>query len=590
MSAVDATMIGADRVRAGTARRWELSLRAREPLETGASIRLSVPLGWTPPSLGEGKGLTTWRVAGRALVLGEIARRRYIQLNVTGGRLRPNDAIFVTYGAGTEGAVAQPWVTDIPATFDVEISRDGVGAYVPDGAIPVAVEPGSPAHLHVVIPSGAKPGVDVPVRIRVLDEYGNLCPSCSDEALLTGQHALPIEEGCGTAEIHFRQEGVHRIHAAATRLGLSGRSNPCMVEADAATPFWGDPHVHTVLSDGVASPEFALQYARDISCLDFTAITDHDVEFHHAWFTRPRQRLSDDEWGSLGRTIQQYRSPGKFAVLRGYEWTGRPHGDRCVYLRRDGSQIRRFERGDAPTLEALWRTLQEGGPGNAVVVPHTSASGFMGTDWSEHDPDLERLTEVYSMHGSSEHAGCPLEIHGAVHGQYLQDALARGYRLGLVGGGDMHSSQPGNPLLAIGPYRTLRRKPGLTAVLAGRLDEDSIIDALLKRHVYATTGARILLWFSANGSAVGEELIVSSGEQVVVQARIHGTAQLAEVTVVRDGTPAFVAQPQEEDAEFSWRDPSPPLAGRASYYYLRVLQVDGEMAWSSPIWMRLANA
>jgi hypothetical protein len=157
MSAVEATMVGADRVRAGTAAKWAMCLRAREPLEAGASIRLSVPLGWTPPALGEGRGLTTWHVTGHALVLGEIVRRRHIQLNVTGGCLGPNDAITVLYGAGPEGALTQPWVTDRPARFDVATARDSNGTFLADSAIPVIVEPGPPAYLHVAGIQGCAP-------------------------------------------------------------------------------------------------------------------------------------------------------------------------------------------------------------------------------------------------------------------------------------------------------------------------------------------------------------------------------------------------------------------------------------------------
>lgn len=585
MTVVEATMMGADRVRAGAAMRWELCLRVRELLETGASIRLSIPLGWTPPSLEQGRGLTTWRVVGRALILGEIVRRRYVQLNVTGGRLRPDDAIIVTYGAGAEGAIAQPWVTDAPSTFDVEVSRDGDGVYVPEVSVPVAVDPGPPAFLHVVVPSAARPGVAAPIRIRVLDEFGNLCPSCSDEARLTDRGVVLIAGGCGAAQVVLPHAGVFRIHAAAPGLRLSGRSNPCRVAADAAVPVWGDPHVHTNLSDGVASPEFALRYGRDVACLDFTAITDHDVEFHHAWFTRRHQRLSDEAWNALAEIMSRYRHAGAFVILRAYEWTGRPYGDRCVYLRSDAGSMHRYERDDAPAPDALWRRLGQAGVNAALVVPHTSASGVMGTDWVDHDADLERLVEVYSMHGASECAGGPVEMANAVPGRHVQDALARGYRVGFVGGGDMHSSQPGNPLLALGPYRTLRYKPGLTAVFAGGLDERSIFDAMRDRRTYATTGARIFLWFTVNDTPVGGDLTVGAGQPVVVRGQIHGTADLAEVVVVRNGQQAYVARPLREDFEFAWEDTQLPRNRTTVYYYLRVIQVDGEVAWSSPIWI-----
>ncbi|MDR7497761.1 MAG: DUF3604 domain-containing protein, partial [Armatimonadota bacterium] len=498
MSALETTLEGTDRVRAGARVPVRLRLRAREPLRAGASIRLATPLGWTPPSLDGGPGQVRWTVDGHAAVLGEVVRRRYVQLNLTGGRLDPGEGIAIAYGGAPDGAAVQPWVTDVPATFEVEVSRDGDGAYVVDSAAAIVVEPGAPAHLHVIAPSGGRPGEQIPVRIRVLDEFGNLCASCSAEALVRGGGAVGIERGCGSAHVVFPRNGVYRVEVAVGGLHLLGRSNPCRITADGQAPWWGDPHVHTVLSDGVGSPAFALRYARDVACLDFTAITDHDVEYHHAWFVRRLQRLSDDAWRGLAETIGRCRVAGRFAVLRAYEWTGRPYGDRCVYLRSDHSPIRRYEPGDAPTLDALWRGLKQIGPDETLVVPHTTASSFMGTDWTEHDGDLEALVEVYSMHGASECPGGPGEMTGAGPGRHVRDALSRGYRLGFVAGGDMHSGQPGNPVLAVGPYRTLRFKPGLTAVFADRLDEGAIFDAMRERRTYATTGARILVWFSVN--------------------------------------------------------------------------------------------
>jgi hypothetical protein len=175
-----------------------------------------------------------------------------------------------------------------------------------------------------------------------------------------------------------------------------------------------------------------------------------------------------------------------------------------VYFRSDHAPIHRYEPGDADSAPALFERLRRLGPAAALAVPHTPASSFMGTRWAEHDPELEPLVEIYSMHGASEYAGCPREMIKTVPGQHVQDALARGYRLGFVAAGDTHSSQPGNPLLGFGPYRTLRHKAGLTAVMADRLDEPALFDALRARRVYATTGSRILLDVVVNGAGMGQ--------------------------------------------------------------------------------------
>lgn len=582
MSVFTASLAPSIPVRVGAAGRWILGLHVRSPLWAGASIRVAVPLGWTPPTLEQGPGRVTWQVTGRGLVLGEIIRRRHLQLNLTGGRLEPGDAVIVIYGDDAKGARVQPWVTDIPPAFTVEVARTADGAYVPDTAVPAVVEPGPPAYLHVVVPSATRAGLSVPVRVRALDEFGNLCSSCTDDVHLSGGDILTMRHGQADGEVSFTREGVSRIEVTAPGCGLSGRSNPCRVAADGVMPRWGDPHVHTNLSDGAGSPAFALAYARDVACLDFVAITDHDVEFHHAWFTRPLQRLSDADWAALGETIAAHRAPGRFAVLRAYEWTGRPHGDRCVYLRSDDAPICRYEPGDAPTPEALWQRLRAGSVAPALVVPHTTASGFMGTDWAAHDGDLERLVEIYSMHGASECADGPATMTDDAAGRYVRDVLARGYRVGFTAGGDMHSSQPGNPLLAIGPYRTLRHRGGLTAVFAHSVDEPAIFDAMRDRSTYATTGARILLDFSVRDARAGGAVASLAGGAVTARGAVHGTASLAEVTVVRNGEHVYVAHPRQEDFAFEWSDTPAALP---TYYYLRAVQVDGHVAWSSPVWL-----
>jgi hypothetical protein len=581
-----ATFDVAGPVPAGAQGRWPLVLAVREPLAAGAAIRITIPLGSTPPALEDGPGAIAWQASRRALVLAEIVRRRHVQLNVTGGVLRPGDTLVVTYG-GAGGARIQPWLTDEAALFEVAVDPGGHGRFEVDDVAALPLRPGPPAHLHVVVPSVAAVGHPVRVRVVALDAFGNPCHDVeADVRLRPGVSGhLTLRDGRGELDLVIEAPGVHRLEAEAPGLGLAGRSNPCRVTASPGPrPLWGDPHVHTRISDGAGSPAFALRYARDVSLLDFTAITDHDIEHYHPWFLRSCQRLSDAEWAHLGEEIRAHREPGRFAVLRGYEWTGRPWGDKCVYFRSDAAALRRYEPGDADSAAALFRALRAGGPG-VLAVPHTPASNFMGTDWAEHDPGIQRLVEVYSMHGCSEYHGCPREMIKTVPGQHVQDALARGYRLGLVAAGDTHSSQPGNPVLDFGPYRTLRHRAGITAVLAGEVSEAAIFDALHDRRTYATTGARILLDFSVNGAGMGREIRAAPGEPVTVRASVHGTGALAEVTIVRDGVAVFTGEPApDEDLEIQWPDRT-ATRERPACYYLRVRQQSGDMAWSSPLWV-----
>jgi hypothetical protein len=69
---------------------------------------------------------------------------------------------------------------------------------------------------------------------------------------------------------------------------------------------------------------------------------------------------------------------------------------------------------------------------------------------------------------------------------------------------------------------------------------------------------------------------------------VLGTGPLERVDVVRDGEVVHTAKLEKNasEARFHWDDPAPRKLEKASYYYVRVEQKDGQMAWASPIWVK----
>jgi hypothetical protein len=120
----------------------------------------------------------------------------------------------------------------------------------------------------------------------------------------------------------------------------------------------------------------------------------------------------------------------------------------------------------------------------------------------------------------------------------------------------------------------------MTAAVARRLERPSLLAALRERSTYATTGARILLEFTAAGLPMGA---VGQGDEVVCCGAVHGEGPLALLEIVKDGKVAWHCECDDLDATIRWRDPAPPC--KEHYYYLHVVQADGQMAWSSPIWI-----
>jgi len=81
---------------------------------------------------------------------------------------------------------------------------------------------------------------------------------------------------------------------------------------------------------------------------------------------------------------------------------------------------------------------------------------------------------------------------------------------------------------------------------------------------------------------MGDDFSAPSPLPLRVKAR--GTAPIAAVHVIRDAAYVYKTAPGSRDAEFEYRDTS---AGPGQHwYYVRVEQANGELAWSSPIWVK----
>ena len=228
-----------------------------------------------------------------------------------------------------------------------------------------------------------------------------------------------------------------------------------------------------------------------------------------------------------------------------------------------------------------------------LTVPHHVCSGSAGmSPWDHHSPEHQRLVEIYSVWGSSEADGS-LRPNFWRHNpkNSVRSALAKGYRLGIVASGDSHDGHPGNS-----DWLRVRRgyRNGLVAVYARELTREAVFDALWDRACYGTTGVRILLDVQVNGVRMGKELTSAADrESRRIELSVQGTAPIKDVTIVRNGEEVHTCQGSGEGVAFDWEDTDAfdsvsleGLDGRPFiYYYVRVIQADGETAWSSPIWV-----
>jgi hypothetical protein len=137
------------------------------------------------------------------------------------------------------------------------------------------------------------------------------------------------------------------------------------------------------------------------------------------------------------------------------------------------------------------------------------------------------------------------------------------------------------------------------ALYATENNREAIWDAMWNRRCYATTGPRIIVDFRLEDWPMGSEVSLGDHPEMeskrALRVEIHGTDRIRSIEIVRNNREVHVVEPDAPDAAFTWTDrekigevnlPKAPFSsGPFTFYYIRITQEDGEMAWSSPIWM-----
>ena len=447
---------------------------------------------------------------------------------------------------------------------------------------------GRAERLHLILPGRVHENEEIALHGIFTDRFRNVPATrgIPSHIRLTiedrdGERALGTPRGRFEAPHRFRmplghvEKGVYRIRAWDADTGeLMAQSNPMWVldeDDERFNVYWGEIHGHTEMSDGSGGFEEMFRYARDEGRQDFAAAADHACYF------------TDNEWEWMQDIVNSYNERGDFVAVLGYEWAGR-QGHRCIYARGRSLDLFRGMTCGEDTLDVVYEHFHN--DENVVAGPHhTGANGRM----EFHDPTVERFIEVYSMWGASDRIGAPkAPLFPGANPLPAHEWLSRGAMLGFTGGGDCHEGKsgwtPDDPdgqgSALHGFARQLRYRCGLTAALMPELRRRHLIDALRERRTWATTGARILLDFSASGVQMGSE---GEAREVEVRARVHGMQELRRLEIIRDGEVVWTEEVEGLDVKLEWLDPEP--VEERTWLYLHVIQRDGEEAWSSPVWL-----
>lgn len=488
--------------------------------------------------------------------------------------------VFGDRSGGSPGAEV-PYSWQPPCVYYIESDLDGDGSFarLPEPLVVVPVA--GPAVKFVVdLPLIAGVGEKITLNIRAEDAGSNLAARftgrvslvCTDpQAQFASEVSLTeAMDGIAHTDIVFRTPGIHYVTARSADSGVIGSSNPIRITLTEPEYriYWGDLHCHTQESDGTGSLDFNYGYARDVAWLDFIGVTDHlvwDAQGKPEVSTDGPIRRTPDEWNDLqSAAARKHHVPGRFVTFLGYEWSAGSErgGDHNVYYMNDRARV-----GCAWHLNDEYKDVRCRGDRAAFVIPHV---GGRIADPKWHDPAVEPQVEINSMHG---------------HFEWLaQEYLQAGHKVGFNGGSDSHFGLPGNDIWPNHGRLGLARRDtsvpqGTTCVFAPQLTRESIRDAIFARRTYATTCIKMLLEVSMDGHIMGEEY--ASGRPPKMHVFAAGTAPIARVEIVRGAERILNRKTAGKVVELDFTDDE-PVSG-TTWYYVRVSQSDGEIAWSSPI-------
>lgn len=491
--------------------------------------------------------------------------------------------------------------------FSLFIDPKGKGDYKDPEIFNLDVR-GNELHIiRVIAPSVVCRNKRFDLVLRFEDFYGNLTNYAPEGTLieLTYEHLrenlswklfVPETGFLSLPNLYFNEPGIYRIQLENLLNKEKFHSFPikCFAEHDKSL-FWGLFHGESDRVDSAENIETCLRHVRDEKSLHFFSTSSFESV----------EETSNEVWKSICNHLVEFNEENRFSTFLGMQWESNlpEEGLRTFIFAKDNKAILRKKDPKNNGLKKIYKGLT---PKELIAIPSFSMAKGLGTNFNDFTPEVDRVVEIYNAWGSSECLASegnrrpitPTGKKGLLEWAdgSIRKALNKNLRFGFVAGGLDDRG------IFSGLYESdqLQYTPGLTAIMSPEHTKESLFTAVYNRSCYATTGERIILGFNIAGIPMGSELSTKTKPGLVynrhISGYIAGTSLIKEIEVIRNGKLIHTLYPNKIDLDFTYDDSdmitniSLPGEGEAPpfvYYYIRVLQEDGHMAWSSPIWIDL---
>lgn len=526
--------------------------------------------------------------------------------------LKVGESFSINIGSfsGKEGSTRAQTFIQRRRPFYLYIDPKGKGDYKDPEIFVMDIRGGTLANIRILSPSlvGRNQRFDVVVRFE--DAHGNLTANAQEGTLveLSYEHLrenlnwklfIPETGFISIPNLYFNEPGIYRIQLKNLSTNQIFYSYPikCLQESNKRL-LWGQFHGESDKFDAVENIESCLRHIRDEKALQFYGVSPFDST----------EEISSDQWKQICHHIAEFNEDQRFSTFLGFQidMSDEEMGIQQVVYAKDNKPILRKKDLRGGGVKKLVKSLTQK---DGFAFPSFTMGGKYCFNFDNLEKEFQPVVEIFNAWGSSECSEKEGNAHpiagkgknsiNAKSQGAIIDALNDGYRFGFIAGG--YDDR--------GAYAHLfdaeqnQYPAGLTAVLAEDHTREAINEAIYKRSCYATTGSRTVIGFNIAGSGMGEVLNTKQkpglGYNRHISVYVAAQDTIKSIEIIRNGSVLKTINPKDNRLEFT-HDDMENIANIVLetknqefpfiYYFLKITESSGHIAWSSPIWIEMQTS
>ena len=362
-------------------------------------------------------------------------------------------------------------------------------------------------------------GVNTHISVLCLDGLNVSQNAMWSESGVTFKPLKALDFGTHTVELTLRDMHGNRTYY---------KSDFAIGDGKELHFYCGQVHSHTFDSDGRGTPEEAYAYARDVSHMDYFAVTDHSQSFTESDYQRQIE------------VANAANDPCNFAAIYGFEMT---YSDLNGYFGHTNllNPTCACHTPNATDLDAYYKFAEQH---NEAVAMFNHPRVTWG-NFDEFHPAGDKLRDQFAL--------LELNVPAVDHAGYAL-ALSKGWRVSPVYNEDTHHADWG-----------ITKKMGV--VLAPALTRENILDAMRRRRTYTTSDRTLRVYYRVNGAWLGSVLDAPETLDVEVEITTECELGIGKIELLTEDSIVVATVEAGALSEFRWHVELNP---DFDYYYLRI--------------------